>query len=117
MKKHTPLPWKINGVRLENGNLTISSRDKTRVVVCEMNNGTAYTGVKQEVNAAFIVKACNMHYMMLGALKTLLTAESMPLGNYMEPFISTAQILAYDKMFNHALGMARKAVEKAESYE
>lgn len=66
-RKHTPLPWEIDGGAYLADSVGISSPLRR---VCAVNNGTK----QATANAAFIVKACNSHYKLQNALAKLLAA-------------------------------------------
>lgn len=65
--KHTPTPWKLQGVYQVCGN-NLSSNDGWIVSDC--------VGPDKEENAAFIVKACNNHEALLDAVRNFLDWHS-----------------------------------------
>jgi len=80
MGKHSKLPFKISG-RMHYGEpalYRITLRDAQENVVAFVDCGIASTG---EINAAFIIRACNSHDDLLAALTrvcdTLQVNESM----------------------------------------
>jgi len=66
-KKHTPLPWKFDV------KANMLSGKCEMVVFHEFDHGfeSVATIRKDEKDAEFIIRACNMHYELLEALKEL----------------------------------------------
>ena len=69
--KHTPTPWEVE----TNPNIKIYIRAGTKEI-CHMCEGDLYG--RPDVNAAFIVRACNSHDALVEALKALLDNADTP---------------------------------------
>lgn len=66
--KHTPLPWSKNEWPQHGSDLSIGAVGTPIVVVVPLRDQSI---TEQEANIEFIVRACNMHYKVLAALKAL----------------------------------------------
>jgi len=109
--KHTPLPWVVEGQDVENGIpfiqivRDVESGKQYKYIAkvdCDFTNDDedrAYLGEEEHANAAFIVNACNSHYMLLAEVKKL--ADLLEQSGFMGATDMT-------------IDLARLAIDKAE---
>lgn len=99
--QHTPLPWRTNTI-IEGRAIAIEAGRNTHI--CQVAKDALLSHDETNANAAFIVRACNSHYELLGALKDIRSrfASCIAQGN---------GEIAGDK---EALARADSAIAKAE---
>jgi len=83
--KHTALPW-------EEHDYYVSDKDGNTIALTD--NGDPEKFEIHQANAEFIVRACNSHYDLLEALKTLSGQESLTYKEYNQAIIQAQQTLA-----------------------
>jgi hypothetical protein len=66
--QHTPTPWKV-GRNLDHGLAIFTDQPTIRELVAAFKNGTV-----SEADAAFILRACNVHEQLFTALDELIQA-------------------------------------------
>lgn len=67
--KHSPLPW-VFETQLENWELDCGEVGASVFqIIVSKDGGDVFVGYTDETNAKFIVRACNSHYELIGALE------------------------------------------------
>jgi len=107
MSAHTPGPWRI---KYGSPTVVVPGNDthhrRAAIAQCALSHGIGEAGIQDAANAEFIVRACNAHDDLLGALDDLL-------GQVMQAKEGFG-IYANSESMDESVNAARAAIAKAK---